>query len=114
MKYLLLFFCFSLSLSTAAQNFKATDSIQLPPYLSLIPYINKAPSGLKTNLKVNPFSINQLDKMSQRHFVKSPKNLNKNFSFLEFPTIDLKKELQNVMHKIPGETVMAGPKGFTL
>ena len=115
MKYLLSLFCFLLCISASAQLLKTEVHTQLPNHLSLLECktIN-AHYSLKTDLKGYAFSIDQLDKMRRGNFIISPKNINKNFTFLELPTIDLNKELRKVMLQVPGKSVIAGPKGFTL
>ena len=115
MKYLLTVFAFCLCMSASAQLIKKVEPIQLPTSLSTFKYqYFKSSPDFKSELKQYTFTIDQLDKMRRGQFIISSKNVNKNFTFLELPTIDLKKELNNIMHKIPGLDTPVRAEGFTL
>lgn len=116
MKHLLTFFSFFICISASAQLLKPKyDNIQLPMYISLLEHKTfKTDCTLKINLKDYAFSIDQLDKMRREAFTISTKNINKTFSYLEIPSIDLNKELRKVMHKVPGEYGPVRAEGFTL
>ena len=118
MKYLLYICTFCFCISASAQQLNNT-SAKLPISLSLLQYSNAYNNyqnlyDLKSELKPYTFTINQLDRMRRGQFIISSKNINKNFTFLELPTIDLKKELNNIMHKVPGFDMPVRAEGFTL
>ena len=116
MKYLLTFFCFFLCISASAQLLKKeSHNTQLPIYLSALEYQKiKENYTFKTNLKAHTFTIEQLDKMRRGDFIISTKNISKKLTYIEIPRIDLSKELNKIMYKVPGETGPIRPKGFTL
>ena len=115
MKYLFTIFAFCLCVSASAQLLKTEEPIKLPISLSFLQYQNfQNTPDFKSDLKAYTFTIDQLDKMRQGHFIISSKNINKKFTFIELPTIDLKKELNNIMHKIPGLDTPVRAEGFTL
>jgi len=117
MKYILTLFSFCLCISASAQLIKKEAPLQLPIYLSLLEINNpKDDYSLKTDLKTYTFSADQLNKMRRGDFFFNPKNINKEFIYAELPTrIELGNELQKIMHKIPGESILGnGAKGFTL
>ena len=111
--FTLFFFCFYLTAS--AQFLEKENKIELPTSLSLLGHTNYIENPMfNVDLKTFSFSIDQLDKMRRGDFIITPKNINKNFTFLELPTINLNKELRKIMHQVPGVSVIAGPQGFTL
>ena len=69
---------------------------------------------MKTNLKPYTFTNDELDRMRNGSLFISTKSIINKVTFLGPSTIDLKKELRNVMLKIPGEFGPVRPKGFTL
>ncbi len=118
MKYLVTIFVFCLSLSSSAQLLKSKP-IELPLFLSLSKTSNFQNhfhniNDLKMPIEPYTFTINELDKMRSGNLYINTKNINKKAIFLNRSAINLKKELRNVMLKIPGEFGPVRARGFTL
>lgn len=118
MKYLVTIFAFCLSLSSFAQLLNI-EPIALPTSLSVLEFPNfqnrlTSINDLKKDIKPYIFTNDELDRMRNGSIFIYPKGLNKNATFSEPTTIDLKKELREIMYKIPGQDGIVRPKGFTL
>ena len=118
MKYLVIICAFLMSLSSSAQLLEI-EPVELTISLSLLELPNFQDrstnmNDLKNKLKPYTFSNDELEKIRQGNFVINAKSLNKNFTFSEPASINLKKELRKIILEIPREFGPIRPKGFTL
>ncbi len=118
MKLFITAFIFLLCLSSFSQTLHK-KSTKLPIALSSLNFSDlkselSTSSYFKEYLKKYTLSIDGIEIMRQGYegnlFINT-KNMNKNFSFLEIPSVSLEKELRNVMLKTP---VAINARGFTL
>ena len=118
MNHLASYLIFLLSLSAFSQHLKV-DPLELPLSLNVLESPNfqnrlTHVNDFKMHIKLYPLTNDELERVRKGNFVINTKIFNENFTFSELPTIDLKKELRNVILAVPGTDVPVCPRGFTL